>query len=140
MNVLVLQKRMSLSNFKLPNIDQIDCQFIGVFLLMDEKKYTRCIDLHSKCKNIVLTNSLRNFKVNIKQLCLKSTKKNIVYHLVITEKQPSVNRVYKLFNQFNNQDNLFTCEPDYRNDDLPWLYIQPLQNIGGANVCIVLGK
>ena len=66
MNVLVLQKRMSLSNVKLPNIDQIDCQFIGVFLLMDEKKYTRCIDLHSKCKNIVLTNSLRNFKVNIK--------------------------------------------------------------------------
>jgi hypothetical protein len=40
MNVLVLQKRMSLSNVKLPNIDQIDCQFIGVFLLTDEKKYT----------------------------------------------------------------------------------------------------
>jgi hypothetical protein len=37
MNVLVLQKRMSLSNVKLPNIDQIDCQFIGVFLLTDEK-------------------------------------------------------------------------------------------------------
>jgi hypothetical protein len=52
MNVLVLQKRMSLSNVKLPNIDQIDCQFIGVFLLMDEKNYTRYIDLHSKCKNI----------------------------------------------------------------------------------------
>ena len=42
MNVLVLQKRMSLSNVKLPNIDQIDChdQFIGVFLLTDENKYT----------------------------------------------------------------------------------------------------
>ena len=40
MNVLVLQKRMSLSNVKLPNIDQIDCQFIGVFLLTDEKIYT----------------------------------------------------------------------------------------------------
>jgi hypothetical protein len=37
MNVLVLQKRMSLSNFKLSNIDQIDCQFIGIFLLTDEK-------------------------------------------------------------------------------------------------------
>jgi hypothetical protein len=39
MNVLVLQKRMSLSNVKLPNIDQIDCQFICVFLLTDEKNY-----------------------------------------------------------------------------------------------------
>ena len=57
MNVLVLQKRMSLSNVK------IDCQFIGVCLLTDEKNYTRYIDLHSKCKNIVLTNSLPNFKV-----------------------------------------------------------------------------
>jgi hypothetical protein len=28
----------------------------------------------------------------------------------------------------------------YGNDDLPWLYTQPLQNIGGAIVCIVLGK
>ena len=63
MNVLVLQKRMSLSNVKLPNIDQIYCQFIGVFLLTDEKNYTRYIDLHSKCKNIVLTNFLPNFKV-----------------------------------------------------------------------------
>lgn len=63
MNVLVLQKRMSLSNVKLPNIDQIDCQFIGVFLLTDEQIYTRYIDLHSKCKNIVLTNSLPNVKV-----------------------------------------------------------------------------
>ena len=50
MNVLVLQKRMSLSKVKLPNIDQIDCQFIGVFLLTDEKNYTRYIDLHSKCQ------------------------------------------------------------------------------------------
>ena len=57
------KKRKSLSNVKLPNIDQIDCQFIGVFLLTDEKKYNRCINLHSKCKNIVLTNSLPNFKV-----------------------------------------------------------------------------
>ena len=63
MNVLVLQKRMSLSNFKLSNIDQIDCQFIGIFLLTDEKTYTRYIDLHSKCKNIVLASSLPNFKV-----------------------------------------------------------------------------
>jgi hypothetical protein len=55
MNVLALQKRMSSSNVKLPNIDQIDCQFIGVFLLTDENNYTRYIDLHSKCKNIVLT-------------------------------------------------------------------------------------
>jgi hypothetical protein len=54
MNVLVLQKRMSLSNVKLPNIDQIDCQFIGVFLLTDGQ---------SKCKNIVLASSLPNFKV-----------------------------------------------------------------------------
>jgi hypothetical protein len=30
--------------------------------------------------------------------------------------------------------------PGYGNDYLPWLYTQPLQNIGGANVCIVLGK
>ena len=28
----------------------------------------------------------------------------------------------------------------YGNDYLPWLYTQPLQNKGGANVCIVLGK
>ena len=28
----------------------------------------------------------------------------------------------------------------YGNVDLPWLYTQPLQNIGDANVCIVLGK
>jgi hypothetical protein len=28
----------------------------------------------------------------------------------------------------------------YGNDYLPWLYTQPLQPIGGANVCIVLGK
>ena len=45
---------------------------------------------------------------------------------------------------------LFAAEPevmttqaksDYGNDYLPWLYTQPLQNIGGgANVCIVLGK
>jgi hypothetical protein len=36
---------------------------------------------------------------------------------------------------------LFTClYPGYGNDDLPWLNTQPLQNIGGANVCIVLGK
>jgi hypothetical protein len=48
-------------NFK--RSDQIDCQFIDVFLLTDEKNYTRYIDLHSKCKNIVLTNSLPNFKV-----------------------------------------------------------------------------
>jgi hypothetical protein len=46
MNVLALQKRMWSSNVKLPNIDQIDCQFIGVFLLTDEKNYTRYIDLH----------------------------------------------------------------------------------------------
>ena len=26
------------------------------------------------------------------------------------------------------------------NDDFPWLYTQTLQNIGGAKVCIVLGK
>ena len=26
------------------------------------------------------------------------------------------------------------------NDDLPWLYTQPLQNREGAKVCIVLGK
>jgi hypothetical protein len=61
MNVLVLQKRMSLSNVKLPNVEQIDCQFIGVCLLTDEKNYTRYIDLHSKCKNSVLTNSLNDF-------------------------------------------------------------------------------
>jgi hypothetical protein len=51
MNVLVLQKRMSLSNVKLPNIDQIDCQFIDVFLLTDEKNYTRYIDLQEYCVN-----------------------------------------------------------------------------------------
>ena len=32
------------------------------------------------------------------------------------------------------------AESGYGNDDLPWLYTQPLQQIGGANVCIVLGK
>ena len=69
MNVLVLQKRMSLSN-----IDQIDCQFIGVFLLMDEKNYTRYIDLHSKCKNIVLTNSLPYFKVKHQVVLFKINK------------------------------------------------------------------
>jgi hypothetical protein len=63
MNVLILQKHMSLSKVKLPNIDQIDCQFIGVFLLTDEKNYAQYIDLHSKCKNFVLTSSLPNFKV-----------------------------------------------------------------------------
>jgi hypothetical protein len=47
MNVLVLQKTQVI----------IEC-YIGVFLLTDEKKYTRCIDLHSKCKNIVLTNTV----------------------------------------------------------------------------------
>jgi hypothetical protein len=26
------------------------------------------------------------------------------------------------------------------NEDVLWLYTQPLQNIGGAKVCIVLGK
>ena len=50
-NVLVLQKRMSLSNVKLPNIDQIDCQFIDVFLLTDVKNYTRYIDLQEYCVN-----------------------------------------------------------------------------------------
>ena len=30
--------------------------------------------------------------------------------------------------------------PGYGNDYLSWLYTQPLQKIGGANVCIVLGK
>jgi hypothetical protein len=30
-NVLVLQKRMTLSKVKLPNIDQIDSQLIGVY-------------------------------------------------------------------------------------------------------------
>jgi hypothetical protein len=74
MNVLVLQKRMSLSNVKLPNVEQIDCQFIGVCLLTDEKKYTRYIDLHSKCKNIVLTNSLSNFKVKHQVSLLKINK------------------------------------------------------------------
>jgi hypothetical protein len=59
---------------KLPNIDQIDCQLIGDFLLTDEKKYTRCIDLHSKCKNIVLTNSLPNFKVKHQVALLKINK------------------------------------------------------------------
>ena len=33
-----------------------------------------------------------------------------------------------------------SAKPGYGNDDLPWLYTQPLQNIGGANGCIVLGK
>jgi hypothetical protein len=51
MNVLVLQKRMSLSNVKLPNINQIDCQFIDVFLLTDVKNYTRYIDLQEYCVN-----------------------------------------------------------------------------------------
>jgi hypothetical protein len=34
----------------------------------------------------------------------------------------------------------YTQQAGNRNDDLPWLYTQPLQNIGGAKVCIVLGK
>jgi hypothetical protein len=33
-----------------------------------------------------------------------------------------------------------TVRAGYGNVDLPWLYTQPLQNIGDANVCIVLGK
>ena len=72
---------MSLSNVKLPNIDQIDCQFIGIFLLTDKKKYTRCIDLHSKCKNIVLTNSLPNFKVKHQVALLKINKENNILPL-----------------------------------------------------------
>jgi hypothetical protein len=63
MNVLVLQKTQVI----------IEC-YIGVFLLTDEKKYTRCIDLHSKCKNIVLTNSLSNFKVKHQVVLLKINK------------------------------------------------------------------
>ena len=35
---------------------------------------------------------------------------------------------------------LFTTKAGYGNDYLPWLYTQPLQPKGGANVCIVLGK
>jgi hypothetical protein len=69
MNVLVLQKCLSLSN-----IDQIDCQFIGVFLLTDEKNYTRYIGLHSKCKNIVLTSSLPNFNVKHRVALFKINK------------------------------------------------------------------
>jgi hypothetical protein len=63
MNVLVLQKTQVI----------IEC-YIGVFLLTDETKYTRCIDLHSKCKNIVLTNSLSNFKVKHQVVLLKINK------------------------------------------------------------------
>ena len=39
-----------------------------------------------------------------------------------------------------NGPNTDIPRPGYGNDYLPWLYTQPLQNIGGANVCIVLGK
>ena len=31
-------------------------------------------------------------------------------------------------------------KPGSGNDYLPWLYTQLLQNIGGAKVCIILGK
>ena len=37
-------------------------------------------------------------------------------------------------------DHLIWVEAGCGNDYLPWLYTQPLQNIGGAKVCIVLGK
>jgi hypothetical protein len=37
-------------------------------------------------------------------------------------------------------DHLIWVEAGGGNDYLPWLYTQPLQHIGGANVCIVLGK
>jgi hypothetical protein len=79
MNVLALQKRMSLWNVKLPNIDQIDYQFIGVFLLTDENNYTRYIELHSKCKNIVLKNSLPNFKVKHQVVLFKINKEKYLF-------------------------------------------------------------
>jgi hypothetical protein len=43
---------------------------------MDEKNYTRYIDLHSKCKNIVVTNSLPNFKVKYQVALFKINKEN----------------------------------------------------------------
>ena len=60
---------------------KIDCQFIGVILLTDEKNYTRYIDLHSKCKNIVLaiTNSLPNFKVKYQVALFKINKEKYFF-------------------------------------------------------------
>jgi hypothetical protein len=46
--------------------------------------------------------------------------------------------IFPIGEEFRKKHNKDT--PGYGNDYLPWLYTQPLQPIGGANVCIVLGK